>query len=49
MAAHFELGFAPTGWDNLVKTAKDNKGKKWKTDPNTNVKTKQPKTTINCD
>ena len=24
MAAHFELGFAPTGWDNLAKTAKDN-------------------------
>ena len=30
----------------LIKTAKDNKGKKWKTDPNTNVKTKQPKTKI---
>ncbi|MBL09166.1 MAG: DNA primase [Acidiferrobacteraceae bacterium] len=25
MAAYFELGFAPTGWDNLAKTAKDNK------------------------
>jgi len=25
MAAHFELGFAPIGWDNLAKTAKDNK------------------------
>ena len=23
MAAHFELGFAPDGWDNLTKTAKD--------------------------